>query len=220
MLEREAKWLGERLAELPVSDISPLLDIGSGDSRYREQLQPHVEAVIFAPQRERGVQVVHSDLKPGDGIDLVGNIFDDNHLRTLASVQPQAVICSNVHEHVADPADLSRRYLSLLPVGGYAAATAPHSFPYHRDPIDTLFRPDPNELAALHSGAQIISVARVVECTYADEIRRRPLRLLPDLLQLPGVIRDTGSIKNWRLMWLGRHYQVSCVLVRKASEPN
>jgi len=214
----EATWIGRQLAALPANAISPLLDIGSGDPQYRAQIHPYIETLIFAPLRKRGVQIIRTDLQPAEGIDFVGDMFDDNHLDTLASALPRAVVCSNVHEHVTSPAELSRRYLALLPLGGYAAVTVPHSYPYHRDPIDTLFRPGLDELRAIHPGTSVISESLIAEHSYGYEIKERPLRLLADMARLPRVLFDTRTLRHWRPMWLRHRYLVSCVLLRKDAD--
>ncbi|MEP7377984.1 MAG: hypothetical protein ABI725_00320 [Chloroflexota bacterium] len=219
MLKSEAAWLGAQLSALPVEALSPLLNIGSGPRRLREEVQPYIEELVFQPQLRRGVTVVHSDINAGPGIDVAGDIFDDKHLTRLAAVSARALICSNMHEHVRDPAALTRRYMSLLPAGGYAAVTVPYSFPYHRDPIDSLFRPDLASLRALHEGTEVVAQECVVDKTYADEVHERPLRLLADLVRLPRVIRDTGGLAYWRPFWLRRHYLVSCLMVRKEGPP-
>ena len=62
---------------------------------------------------------------------------------------PRTVFCNNVLEHVPDPALFAQRCFDLLPPGGRLVVTVPRSYPHHRDPIDTMFRPTPDEICAL-----------------------------------------------------------------------
>jgi SAM-dependent methyltransferase len=94
-----------------------------------------------APLTRSGCRVIHLDMKKADGVDVSGDLTDPAFVEKLASLRVRSVLCSNVLEHVTDPARLARRLEELLPAGGYLIVTVPHEFPYHADPIDTLFRP-------------------------------------------------------------------------------
>ena len=63
----EAIWLACELSRITPAMLSPLLDIGSSTRHYREVEQPWVEEFLFAPLGERGVRVVHCDIKTGAG---------------------------------------------------------------------------------------------------------------------------------------------------------
>lgn len=217
MLEQEASWIGEQLSALPTSALSPCINLGSSDRRFREIRQPYIDRQVFAPLRARGVEVVHCDRKDADGVDYVGDVFVDPDLARLAALRPQLVICSNVHEHVVDPADLSRRCLAVLPVGGHLLVTVPHSYPFHSDPIDTMFRPDLDQLCALHPGTAVVERSLVVAGTYGDSLRAAPRRVFGDLLELPRVWLKTGGPAAWRMCWMRRPYVVGCVLLRKCA---
>lgn len=207
--------MAERLDALPVAAISPLLNVGSSDLHFRTHVQPYIDRVLFAPQVARGVRVVHCDRKPHDGVDLVSDIFDDAGLARMAASAPHALVCSNVHEHVADPGELSRRLLALLPAGGYLLVTVPHSYPYHEDPIDTMYRPDTAELAALHPGTELVASARVTAGTYRDSLAADPRRFFGDLVEQAGTLFRRRTTAGLRLRWWSRQYAVSCVLLRK-----
>ena len=46
---------------------------------------------------------------------------------------------------------MAHHCLDLLPIGGLIFVTVPLSYPYHRDPIDTMFRPSLAELGRRQS---------------------------------------------------------------------
>ena len=129
-----------------------------------------------------------------------------------------ALLCCNLLEHVEDPARLARHCLSLLPSGGLAFVTVPYSYPYHRDPIDTMFRPSPAELTGLFAGAQMVA-GEIVGAgqSYRDEVRRRPWLLLRHAARFPAPFL---SWTRWRrsmkkLYWLAAEYRITCAVFEK-----
>ena len=55
MFEAESRWVGDRLAAYPAERLTPLLNIGSSTSEFRERAQPWTVANIFDPLAARGV---------------------------------------------------------------------------------------------------------------------------------------------------------------------
>jgi hypothetical protein len=216
----DAEWLGKALARLATDDLSPILNLGASTRHYREVEQPHIAELVFRPLAARGIKVVHADIKAGDGIDIAGDIFDDADLARLKAVRPRAVICGHMVEHVRDPIELSRRLLALLPERGLFFVTAPSSYHEHNDPIDTMFRPSPDALAALFAGQDIIEKSELTGETYWAQVARRPV-----ILPLRHVVRFFVPFIGWRewqrsmrkLYWLTHHYKVSAIIGRKTA---
>jgi hypothetical protein len=127
--------------------LSPLLSIGSGAGRFRDGKQPWIEEQIYRPLEARGVEVKHHEFAPADGVDIAGDLHDDAFLAGLAEMEFSSVMCCNVLEHLEPRATLTGWLPKLVAPGGYAILTVPHKFPYHADPIDTLFRPSVDDLA-------------------------------------------------------------------------
>src|SRR5262245_37749519 len=145
MFEAESRWVGDRLAAYPTERLSPLLNIGSSTSEFRERVQPWTVANIFAPLTARGVEVVHLDSRSGPGIDIRADLLDDPDLARVAMRRYRALLCCNVLEHVRDATGFARRCAGLVEPGGVIIVTVPRSYPHHSDPIDTLYRPTPRE---------------------------------------------------------------------------
>ena len=96
--------------------------------------------------------------------------------------------------------------------GGYVFVTVPYSYPHHRDPIDTMFRPRPEALAELFRPArmlkgEILDVGR----SYLGQIKRRPWILLRHISRFPFPFIGFGGWKRSmaKLYWLFHNYQVS-----------
>ena len=143
MMRCDAEWLGRTLAALSTEELSPILNLGASTRHFRQVEQPYIDELVFRPLEARGVRVIHSDLKAAEGVDLVGDVFDDADFARLKAANPRSVICTHMFEHVLDREELARRLLSLLPERGLFFVTVPSSYHEHHDPIDTMYRPTP-----------------------------------------------------------------------------
>jgi SAM-dependent methyltransferase len=227
MFEREARWIGERLAAYPMGQLSPLLNVGSGTRGFRESVQPWIERDLFAPLGARGVEIVHLDARPGDGprdglgdgIDIRADLLrDGNFARVAGNRRYAALLCCNVLEHLRDPGEFARRCAMLVRPGGIIVVTVPRSYPHHADPIDTLYRPTPEEAAALFPQTALVAAEIIdVGLSYRDEIKRRPWLLLRPLLRLPVPFLGLAKWRNSMVKpyWLFHNYRVSAAVLRR-----
>lgn len=179
MFPREAAWIGQRLEKMSDGELSPLVDIGASAAK------PWIDALIFAPLRARGVPVVHLNIVERPGVDLVADILTDEGFARVAALRPRMLLCCNVLEHVEDAQGFARRCFDLLEPGGRLLVTVPRAYPHHRAPIDTMFRPTPDEVAALIPEAEMTHSALLPMGYYWDEIRRRPWILSRQILRAP-----------------------------------
>jgi SAM-dependent methyltransferase len=231
VFEPEARWIGDRLAGYPPALLSPLLNVGSGTRGFRETVQPWIDRDLLAPLAARGVEIVHLDARPGDnaddgpgdGIDIRADLLRDTDFdRLVRARQYAALLCCNVLEHVRDPGEFARRCTMLVRPGGIIGVTVPRSYPHHADPIDTLYRPTPDEAAALFPHSTLVAAEIIdVGLSYRDEIRRRPWLLLRHLLRLPvpflGLTKWRNSMA--KPYWIFHNYQVSAVVLRREDRP-
>jgi len=156
---RESLWLREQLEKLPDANLFPLLDVGSSTLEYRTVIQPHVDANILAPLRARGGNILHLDLKPAPGVDVVGDLLDPYFLCALEKKGVRSVMVSSLLHHLSDRTPLTNSLLRLVKPGGYIIISGPYRYPRHYDPIDTMFRPTPNEVADLFPETTIVAGA-------------------------------------------------------------
>ncbi len=155
----ESEWLGERLEALPDEDLFPLLDVGSSTLDYRTRIQPYVEQNIFAPLQRRGGRVWHADIKAAPGIDLVGDLLDPGFVVRCKELGVRSAAVFNVLHHVPDWRSLATAVERIVPSMGYIFVSGPHRFPRQLDPIDTMFRPDLEQVAALFPAADVVDGA-------------------------------------------------------------
>ncbi len=142
-----ALWLPEVLGRLPLGEGAAVLDIGSSTLAFRQVVQPHIDAEVHRPMRDRGAEIVHMDAKADEGVDVVADMTREDFLPTMLSRQFDLVLCANLIEHVTDRSRTVTALRALVAPSGHLAVTVPHRYPFHADPIDTMFRPSPAELA-------------------------------------------------------------------------
>jgi SAM-dependent methyltransferase len=218
MFRQEAEWIETNLKRVEAEALSPLLDIGSSTQEFRTVQKPHIHNQLFAPLTSRGIRVIYADLKAGEGIDVTADLLSDEGFADMQALGLKTILCCNVLEHVTNPAEFVRRCYRLLPAGGRLVVTVPRSYPYHRDPIDTGFRPDPRDIIALFDGPVDVEVAEIIDTgSYRDNLRARPWIITRQILRLPfpflGWTKWKRSMKKF--YWMVRPYRQSCIIVRK-----
>lgn len=155
MLKNEARWLQAELARLPAAALTPLLSIASGQETVRTRAQPWIGERVFAPLQGRGVEVFHHERDAGPGIDVVGDLQDAGVVASLSGLGARSVLCCNVLEHVEPRSSVTRALEAIVAPGGFLIVTVPHRFPYHPDPVDTMFRPSVADLEAEFSSLHL-----------------------------------------------------------------
>jgi SAM-dependent methyltransferase len=216
MFDREAKRLCEIL--LGRENVSPILNIGSSTRRFREVEKPHIDRELFAPLRKAGIEVVHCDLKAAEGVDLVADIYDDAILESLKAQGFRCVLLSNVLEHVRDRESLARRCEDIVGKGGFVLVSAPYSYPYHADPLDTGYRPSPKALARLFTQSICLHAETLSGRTYVEDVLAKGSTLWREALRTAlWTLIFFARPRSWasrvhRWFWLFRPYRVSIAL--------
>ena len=218
MRTQEAAWIGQKLRALTERRV--VLNLGSGTKRFREVSKPYIDRDIFDPLVRAGARVVHADLKSGEGIDVSGDLFDPAVQARLRELRPDALLACNIMEHL--PTDVRARFPavidSILAPGGVLVITVPYSYPYHADPIDTLYRPSPKELCALFPGYEVLEARTIASESYGDEfVAGGPLRMVRKVMRMffPFVRPKRWLSHAHRMFWLFRPYQLTGVVLRK-----
>ena len=218
MRTQEAAWIGQKLRALHEPRV--VLNLGSGTKRFREVSKPYIDRDIFDPLVRAGARIVHADLKSGDGIDVSGDLFDPAVQARLRELRPDALLACNIMEHL--PTDLRERFPavidSILAPGGVLVITVPYSYPYHADPIDTLYRPSPGELCALFPGYEVLEARTIASESYGDEfVAGGPARMVRKVLRMffPFVRPKRWLSHAHRMLWLFRPYRLTGVVLRK-----
>lgn len=202
-----------------------MIEMGSSTDHFRKIVKPHIERELHRPLLKRGIRIITHDIKSGDGIEISGDIFDSEVQNKLTALQPRSLLCCNIFEHVLDRPALANVCNILLPVGGVLVVSVPYAFPYHSDPVDTLYRPSPEELAALFPAFEVCFDTIVDDSNYwHDLVSEGYLKGMISLIKritkhgLPIFGIQRWKEKNHRLLWLFRSYKVSIVVLKKSRE--
>lgn len=99
-----------------------VLDLGSGE-------QPYASIV-----KERAAQYWGIDIKVS--ADKKADVCGDSLLLPFKDNTFDAILCTQVLEHVRDPFALFNQVSRVLKDGGYLILTAPQSWPLHEEPYD------------------------------------------------------------------------------------
>ena len=221
MFLAETKWLAGFLDKLPPEALSPLLNVGSSTLELRETHQPWTEANLFAPLKARGIEIIHLDSREGNGIDIQADIALASDLERIRQARPRAVLCCNILEHVREPERVAEHCVEIAGPGGYIFVTVPYSYPRHRDPIDTLYRPTPAELQKLFRNTELVA-GEIIDAgeSYLNQVKKRPWILLRHLLRAPFPFI---GYEDWRHSmrkpyWLFHNYRVTCAIFKVLEE--
>lgn len=221
MLPKEAEWLGSEMRRLDPASAFPLLNLGSSTGRFVTKAQPWIDAQVFEPLRRMNARVVNCDIKAAAGVDLVGDLMDPEFVRSLSKMGFRSVLCANLLEHVTRPDELASALVGAVSGGGYLFVSGPYSYPWHPDPIDTLFRPTPEELARLFPGTRVVRAERVRCGTYWQHASRTRMNLLASVVRL--ALPFYRPRRWWavvlRLGWLTREFEATCLVLQKVDDP-
>lgn len=203
-------------------ELSPLLEIGSSSLEFRTIQKPHIEELVHAPLRARGVRIVTTDLRDAIGVEIVGDLFDPTIRTKLKEVNAKSLLMCNLLEHLVNPAEFAAACKSFVQPGGYIIVTVPHDYPYHLDPIDTMFRPSPEEIHSLFPETRLIEGHILVDGGLWSDLRRKKsvlqsvVAILGDiarLVTLRGGLERAKSRAS-RLRYLFRNYKISAAIMR------
>ncbi len=222
MLKQEAQWIGGLLGSSADDSLFPLLNVGSHTDQFRTKEQPWIDRYVFRPIRERGGRVIHTDLRDAPGVEITGDLTDEHFRNRLRQLGIRSVLCCNLLEHVPEPKVIADSLSDLVAPGGYAVLSVPRRFPYHADPIDTMFRPSPEALAALFPKLDVVDAA-VVRCgtwlTYlGGRLLASPRVVVAQVLarhhDAPTVAPPPDAESLWS--WSFKRFDVTCVALRRA----
>jgi len=214
MLIAEAQWIGAALDSLP-DEAFPLAHVGCQTEEFRTRTQPWVQEYVFTPLLRRGRAVVHVDIRDEPGVDLVADVTTERGQQLIHSRGARTVLCANLLEHVPDPKRVLDGLTAGVPEGGYLVLTGPLAFPYHPDPIDTMFRPTWQQMAELVGPEFSVLQGGEIRCRrlgyYYGLQRCGKLRLVARIL-LP-FVKPAG----WRerVRWSARHTSCYALVLRR-----
>lgn len=225
MLFEEAEWIGKELLQI-CNENSKVLNIGSSSLNLRTITQPHIDNFIFKPLKENNIEVTHTDIRKEKGVDISGDLTDHDFIKKLKENKYDVVLCSNLLEHLEERNMIIKAIEEILDFNGIAIVTVPYNYPYHMDPIDTMYRPNVSQLSkefkTLHFiKGEIIKGSSVVkkrhEKNYFIKLINNPILFVIVVLRL---MLPFYKFSNWKKTAYGiknmfSKFSVSGVVLKK-----
>ena len=220
----EADWICGKLLALGPEKASPVENLGSSTLQFRTNKKPHIENRLFNPLRRAGFEIVHIDMRDDEGVDLVGDLTSSEFLEEIKSRQFRSVICSNLLEHLVDREACVQACADIVGEDGILVVTVPYSYPYHADPIDTLYRPSPKVLANDFTEMSMIESEVLVDGTLVAEefssgFKKSLLYVTKAMYRVLNILRPRIALSQLhRFAWFFLTYKVTCAVFSKSEK--
>jgi SAM-dependent methyltransferase len=149
MFFAESEWVIDALQPI-AGRLTTAIDVGAGNAKYRRRAQ---NRSVHHFLRERNIRLTTLDV---DGsCDVCADVTD---ARTMPAgiAAFDLVLCTSVLEHVTDVYAAAATLRHLTAAGGYLLITVPRSYPPHRSPIDTGYRPTTRDIETLFSDLAVV----------------------------------------------------------------
>lgn len=216
MLIKESKFLREIIQLLPNKKLK-ILNFGSQSLNYAKS-KPYIYENIFKPLEASGHTIINLDIRPIDGADIVGDIFDDHFFLQLQKEQFDVIFVFNLLEHVNDLDLMIFRIQNLVAQGKHIIFSGPFKYPLHFDPIDNGFRPDVNQISMLFSKCNVVKGEIIKDYSYSKYLFSSPKNILFNIIR---TLLFFYKFNKWwtvvipKYKWLFKNYEITCVLFEK-----
>ncbi|MCF8227292.1 MAG: hypothetical protein K9J30_15560 [Bacteroidales bacterium] len=218
MLIKESLWIKKVLNNLDFPTGKKILNVGSQNTYYLEY-QEYIWENVLSVCENNGYQLINLDIMEGEGIDISGDITDKETQKSLKDLQIEAIFLFNILEHVYDIKLFCKSINNILPDGGIIIFSGPYDYPKHLDPIDNLFRPEPNELIYLFPNTEILYSEIIEDYPYKYYIFRNWKVLLTTFLRIISPFYKYEKWKNIvipKLRYFNRPFKTVGVVLRKS----
>jgi hypothetical protein len=145
MLIKEAKKIYEYIETFLKDKKGIAINIGSSTADFIDISQPYIRNFVLNPL-SLNFKILNIDIKSQEGVDLVADFTTPEGQKSIANLNGNLYLISNLLEHIPDYNLGIKSIVELLNTGDVLILSGPKSFPYHPDPIDNMFRPSIKEL--------------------------------------------------------------------------
>jgi len=218
MLKKEAQWIADELKQIGL-ESSPMLNVGSSTLHFRQVEQSFIHELIVEPFEQAGGRFLHLDMKAAEGVDLAGDLMDAAFRERVKALQIRGILCSNLLEHVTNPQTVCDLLTEIIQPGGYLILTVPYRYPYHNDPIDTLFRPTVEQLTAMMHNCGLVrgEILTIDHTSFFNMLLRNPKLLAVTTLR---ALMPFYKFASWKHIVAYfpqsfKPFQVTCATFRK-----
>ena len=218
MLYEESLWF-KKMIERHVQPNSLVLNIGSSTKEFIEVEQPYIKQNLFDELSKKECQIKNVDIKQADGVDLVGDVTDANFVETLKKLNPASIVCSNLLEHLEDRKTFCDALVKIMNKETLLIISVPYSFPYHEDPIDTMYRPNLDELQIAFPSLKLVE-GDIVDCGTFFSYTTKHLSIISQLVNFIKILLAIipASLFNKekfnRVAWNFKNISATCVIYK------
>jgi SAM-dependent methyltransferase len=216
MLLAESEWLKSAIEELVFPPGEMVLNFGS-QKLSALKYQGYIKENIYRPVARKHWELLNFDLFPGEGVDISGDIMDDDCFFALVQRKFGVVFVFNVLEHLADRTSICLRIERLLSKGGYLLVSVPFKYPIHNAPIDNLFRPIPDELLQLFPSCALVKSDIIIDESFLFYLQRNSRMAIKFILRL---LTPFYKFSNWKTQvalfpYFFKKFQVTVAVLKK-----
>jgi glycosyltransferase involved in cell wall biosynthesis len=216
MLLVESEWLRSVIEGLRLPPGTKVLNFGSQRHSIL-RYQAYIEENIYRPVARKHWELLNFDLFPGEGVDISGNILNDDCFFDLLHRKFRAVFALNVLEHLTDRVSICSRIEQLVPNGGYLLVSVPFKYPIHNDPIDNLFRPTPDEVMQLFPSCTLVKSDILIDKSFLYYVQRNIYLAVKFILR---ILTPFYKFSNWKTQvalfpYFFKQFQVTVAVLKK-----
>ena len=192
-----------------------IINLGSGNVEQLKKTKPWVSKNVFDLFKKQKAKILHVDAENFPGVDIVQDLSEPNSLAFCDSLKGSKLfILANVLEHIPKKAhaEFLKKIYSKMKSKDGLMITVPYDYPYHADPIDTMYRPSPSELKKLLPltwlEGEIVSAGSFKEEFSHMNILKKIRKLLKPLWIFQ---KPSKWLENHRLFYLFKPYRITIV---------
>jgi hypothetical protein len=192
-----------------------IINLGSGNVEELKKNKPWVSKNVFEIFKKQKAKILHVDAENFPGVDIVQDLSEPCSLTFCDKLKGSKLfILANVLEHIPKKAhaDFLKKIYGKMKSKDGLMITVPYDYPYHADPIDTLYRPTPEDLHKLLPltwlEGEIVSAG-----SYREEFRHMNiLKKMRKLLKPLWFFQKPSKwLENHRLFYLFKNYRITIV---------
>ena len=192
-----------------------IINLGSGNVEQLKKTKPWVSKNVFDLFKKQKAKILHVDAENFPGVDIVQDLSEPNSLFFCDKLKGSKLfILANVLEHIPKKAhaEFLKKIYSKMKSKDGLMITVPYDYPYHADPIDTMYRPSARDLQKLLPltwlEGEIVNAG-----SYLEEFSKMgTLKKIRKLLKPFWIFQKPSKwLENHRLFYLFKNYRITIV---------
>ena len=222
MLAEESIWISKKIKEILPERPFPVLNIGSSTLKYRTVTQSFIQKNIFSLFDDEKNQVIHLDMKEDEGIDMVGDLYDEQFRNKIKNLKPKLILCNNILMYLNNKTrkELADILYEILDTNGYLIITNSHVFPPAHDPVESYYRASPKKMykELFHSFKVLDSQITQTHFSFYKDLKSKPKVVLIKIIRIFLPFYNTKEwwfLMKYYVINLKKNYSATCLFLQK-----